>query len=294
MDIPESLVKVLRCPTCGGRLTGSVSGLACSIEREHRFAVKDGFLTFGEPPVGKYDPEYAARYAALWAYGYETLHRGLNESLYRTVSSLVAESLAARPEGAGPPIIVDCGCGVGRSSADCARLAPAGMVLGFDGSLPMLELSERVVCRKSPVAMELADYGFPELTIAGRGADNVFLMRADVERLPMADDSADVALSINVVDRLPGGPGAAFEECHRILRPGGYLVFTDPLNWTDGRLWQRFKNGERLLGVLRDIGFEIECWFDDLSYREILDDRGSFEEFKTLVVQARKRRAGSR
>jgi hypothetical protein len=38
---------------------------------------------------GKYNAAYATKYAGIWALGYETLHRGENEGLYRTVNEMV-------------------------------------------------------------------------------------------------------------------------------------------------------------------------------------------------------------
>ncbi len=296
MTVPGPVLDVLRCPRCHAGLTPAGDSLACAGPERHRFSERGGVLTLAEPPAGKYDPAYAARYAALWAYGFETLNSGLDESLYRTVSSLVAESLAARAAAHAasdaaasvPPIIVDAGCGVGRTTADVARLAPAGWVLGLDGSPAMLELAARIVLGSGKVAVPLPEDGFGDLSITGRRTANAVLARADVEHLPLADAVADVVLSVNIVDRLPQGPEAAFREGLRVLRPGGHLVFTDPLNWTRPRLWRRFPDAESVIELLDDLGFTIECWFDRLPYREIIDARGSFEEFTTLVARARK------
>ena len=288
MTVPGSVSGVLRCPRCRAAFEPAEGALTCTGPDRHRFSEARGFFTLAEPPAGKYDPAYAARYAALWAYGFETLHSGLDESLYRTVSSLVAESLAPRAGAPAPPLVVDAGCGVGRMTADCARLAAAGWVLGVDGSPAMLELAARIVLGSEKVTVPLPEDGFGELEIAGRGAPNALLVRADVEDLPLADAAADVVLSVNIVDRLPEGPEAAFRECRRILRPGGHLIFTDPLNWTRPRLWRRFPDAESIIALVRDLGFEVESWFDRLPYREIIDARGSFEEFTTLVACARK------
>lgn len=294
MSLPGDLLPLLRCPVCGAGFSapeqsdgGPPGGaLACGGNPAHTFAVEDGFLTFGRPPAGKYDPGYAGRYAALWAFGYQTLASGLDEPLYRTVSSLAAEALAAA--GGREAVIVDAGCGVGRVAADCARLASAGVVLGIDGSLAMLELARRIACGNEPVAVDLAAYGFGTLTIPARACANLHLLRADVENLPVADGAADLALSVNVIDRLPRGPERAFAECHRVLRRGGHLVFTDPLNWTEPDLWRRWGDRDAVLGALAAAGFTVETAFDRLLYREILDQRGSVEEFTTLAVLARK------
>lgn len=290
MKVPEKVLQLLRCPTCGAQLSSADSGLACHGSPAHTFQVEDGFLTFAKPPAGKYDPHYAARYAALWAFGYQTLHSGLDESLYRSVSSLAAEALSSRPRSEPPPVLVDCGCGVGRVAADCAALASDGVVLAVDGSPAMLELAESIVHgrRGETVEMDLSVDGFGRLAIQTRTRDNVHFLRADVEDLPVADGCADLALSVNIIDRLPHGPERALADCHRILRPGGCLLFTDPLNWTEPALWEKYGDGREVLRFIEGLGFEVDTWFDDLGYREILDGRRSFEEFNTLVVLARK------
>jgi SAM-dependent methyltransferase len=249
-------------------------------------AQRPGFLVFARPDIGKYQPGYAERYAALWAFGYATLHKGQDESLYRTVSSLVAESLAELATNA--PVIIDAGCGVGRVTGDCARLAPGATIIALDASPPMLAYARRVVHGTEPVEVQLPQYGFPHLVIPPYGLTTPVFARADVEDLPVLDGSADLALSVNIVDRLPHGPDVALRECHRILRPGGTLIFTDPFNWTDPELWSRYPDARSVLRLIEETGFAIDTWFDPLLYREILDGRGSSDEFRTLVVKARK------
>lgn len=275
-------MNVFRCPVTDCRQP--LDGLRCS--RGHEISREGEVLVFATLDPGKYDPEYAARYAALWAYGYETLHTGLDEALYRTVSSFVAEALART---SGAPLIVDAGCGVGRVLGDCAALAPHGTVIAFDASPAMLEQTVKIVLGSEPVEISLPDYGWDALRITSRAARNVVLGRADVEDLPLQDGCADIALSVNIVDRLPHGPDRAFVECHRILKPGGTFVFTDPLNWfRRPDLWARYGDAAAVLRLLEHTGFRIETWFDDLLYFELLDARGSREQFRTLAVKARK------
>ena len=260
-------------------------GLTCPAS--HAVRHEDHILVFGTPAIGKYDPAYAAKYAALWAFGFETRHSGLDEGLYRTAASFVGEALSARPRPS--PLIVDAGCGVGRVLVDCSRLAPNAAVLGFDASPAMLSMVRAIVLGDEPVSVNLAAQGFPALSIAGRRATNVWLARADVEDLPLVDDCADIVLSVNIVDRAPQGPEAVFRECHRILAPGGTFAFFDPFNWIQARFWERYADCSAILHSLESLGFSIETWLDDLFYREILDGRGSFQEFRTMAVKATKK-----
>ncbi len=296
MELTAELLALLRCPECGAELAaGKESALACQGPKPHRFDEQEGFLTFARPMAGKYDPGYAARYAALWAFGYETLHSGADEPLYRAVSSLAGEALAgsagerrgSRPLGARA-VVVDAGCGVGRTLRSLATLAPEATILGLDGSLAMLELARTVVSSEEPIEVDLAGYGFGTLRIPPRPYPNAHLFRADIERFPVADGCADMVLSVNTIDRLAHGPERTLAEAHRVLRPGGTLVFTDPLNWTTPEAWSRYPDAQALLAFIESLGFEITTWFDDLLYRELLDARGSVEEFRTLVVAGRR------
>src|SRR5215470_7395848 len=132
MDLPPEVVRLFRCPSCHAALSTHSGALACDGPERHAVPTEDGIVVFARPDVGKYDPMYASRYAALWTFGYATLHSGLDESLYRTVSSLIAEAIAESRTDA--PVIVDAGCGVGRVTGDAARLAPRATVLAFDAS----------------------------------------------------------------------------------------------------------------------------------------------------------------
>jgi SAM-dependent methyltransferase len=287
LRLPAEVARRLRCPQCSAPLAAVGEEIHCTGADHHPLDIEDDTLVFARPDVGKYQPGYASRYAALWAFGYATLHSGLDEGLYRTVSSFLAETLAANPTER--PFIVDAGCGVGRVTGDCARLAPHADLLALDASPHMLAFARSVVLGTDPIEVQLPDYGFPSLTIPAYGVTGPIFARADVEHLPLEDASVDIILSINIVDRLPTGPELAFRECHRVLKPGGTLIFTDPFNWTEPWLWEKYPDAASVLALLESIGFHLETWFDDLRYREVLDARYSTDEFRTLAVKGRKR-----
>jgi ubiquinone/menaquinone biosynthesis C-methylase UbiE len=56
------------------------------------------------------------------------------------------------------------------------------------------------------------------------GRDNVRAIQADAEALPCADDSFDIVLGHAVLHHLPD-LDQAFREFHRVLKPGGRIVF---------------------------------------------------------------------
>jgi len=56
---------------------------------------------------------------------------------------------------------------------------------------------------------------------------NTEVLRGDLAHLPFADQSFDLIVSRSVVEHLEA-PEAVFAEFHRVLRPGGRVVFTTP------------------------------------------------------------------
>jgi SAM-dependent methyltransferase len=280
------IMDVLRCPTCQVQLRERGGVLECEKDSTHAFGCDGPYIVF-DPSLdhGKYDEEYSARYAFLWAYGYESRNSGLVESLYRAVTALAAEALAATRSI--EPLFVDCGCGAGRSTSDAAILAPLGKFLAVDASSWKLNLAARILRRAEPIEQALPTYGFPNpLTIRGRGLSNVVLAQADAAALPVESGIADVVLSVNLLDRVTS-PLTVLREARRVLKLGGTLVATTPMNWRTEQIWSQYPDVPALLAVLQDCGFRVETWFDQLQYRETLDARGSVDEFTTLVVSAR-------
>jgi ubiquinone/menaquinone biosynthesis C-methylase UbiE len=73
--------------------------------------------------------------------------------------------------------------------------------------------------------------------------------RADAESLPFADESFDLVLGHAVLHHLPDVQ-AAFAEFHRVLRPGGQIVFAGEPSRTGDRLASIPKRGARLFAPL--------------------------------------------
>jgi len=95
-------------------------------------------------------------------------------------------------------LLVDVGCGAGHATALVGRRFPGLRLVGVDLSGEMLARAKR----------------------EARDAPNVGLVRADAMRLPLADASCDVAVSLASIKHWPDrARGVA--EMFRVLRPGG-------------------------------------------------------------------------
>ncbi len=108
-----------------------------------------------------------------------------------------------------------------------------------------------VACGGGLLAPHIADLGYrhlgvdlsPTAVVVAR-TQGVTVVRGDAQRLPLADEVADVVVAGEVLEHVPD-PDAVVAEACRVLRPGGTLVVdTIAATW-----WGRFSSvtvGERL------------------------------------------------
>lgn len=95
---------------------------------------------------------------------------------------------------------------------------------------PTLRIAQKTGCRVSGVDLHndgiaSAKTNARELGLKGR-AD--FRQGNAAERLPFEDSSFDAITCIDAINHLPNRP-RVLEEWRRVLKPGGRLLFTDPI-----------------------------------------------------------------
>ncbi len=170
-----------------------------------------------------------------------------------------ARALALCPDLPHSPVILDLGCGVGGQTLQVAELT-AGSIMAIDSHAASIERLQKAI------------------TVRGLG-ERVRAMVGDMTRLELPPESCDLIWSEGALYSI--GLRNALHVCYGLLRPGGYLAFTDAV-WrkenppasvkdsfdldypTMGRL-------EEDLAALQDSGFVLvghftlpdEAWWDD-------------------------------
>ena len=123
-----------------------------------------------------------------------------------------------------PPLdVTDIGCGEGYLTIEISKWARS--VVGIDRSDEVLERAKALATR--------------------RHVHNVEWKKGDLSRLPLRDESVDVALLSQSLHHA-SDPERAIAETTRILRPGGRLLILD-LRQHD-QTWVRSRFGDRHLG----------------------------------------------
>jgi SAM-dependent methyltransferase len=163
------------------------------------------------------------------------------------------------------------------------QVGPAGRVIGVDMTPEMIDLA-----RRNAEKMGLA---------------NVTFHQAEIERLPLGNDSVDVVMS-NCVINLSPDKAAVYGEIFRVLKPGGRLAISDVVSLAplpaevkqDLALWAACAAGAMvkadLEALLAQLGFvEVHIQLNPASagyIRQWLPGRGLEDYLAAASLTARK------
>jgi 2-polyprenyl-3-methyl-5-hydroxy-6-metoxy-1,4-benzoquinol methylase len=153
--------------------------------------------------------KYSRKGAYHWTEAFGPVHRINAFTLARY--ELVARLLTPAPTRGSQ--ILDVGCGDGAMSAFLAKKLGVS-VTGVD---------------TDDLAIELATQQFKHHGLTGQ------FIRVDGYAYPFPDAGFDVVVSSDVIEHVRQ-PEALLREAWRVLRPGGHLVVTTPIRYTEAPL----------------------------------------------------------
>lgn len=194
--------------------------------------------------------------------------------LYASLSRIV-QIYTNRPY----PVILDLGCGPGLLSVEILKQIPDSMVIGIDPLIKMLVLANK----------NMEETGF-------RGFNPILGVS---EKISVKNESIDIIVSRFSLPYWKY-PNQSFSEMHRVLKPGGKIIF-EALNKKFPR-WRLFciKIGMLLNHSGRDVSKyhvdaydfaytqeEVEIFFEKAGFT-ILKKEGEKNEWKFLVVAEKK------
>jgi len=183
--------------------------------------------------------------------------------------------------------VVELGCGVGRWIGDLAKENPKADFWGIDFSYQMLKRANEFWNENADINLNLIHLGFPPIQIQGYQLQNIQFGLAKAEDLPFDNETQDVVLSSFLLDRLKD-PLQGLKEMNRVLKSNGKMVLISPLNFFRKKDWETFHPPIKLFHILKNMGFEILDWVDDMIIEEPLDRRGNAVKWKCAAVVCQK------
>lgn len=126
----------------------------------------------------------------------------------RKALSMISDPLISLVHPLKDKIVVDLGIGTGCLAFRALELSPPSMLVGID-------FSSKGLC----VARNISKHSkFQELSCD--------MIKADLERLPIADKSVDVIISQATINLLPD-KACALKEIARVAKPGARIAISD-------------------------------------------------------------------
>jgi ArsR family transcriptional regulator len=169
-----------------------------------------------------------------------------------------------------PPLdVADLGCGEGYLTLEAA--AWARRVTAIDRSAAVLAKA-RALARKRRIA-------------------NVTWKRGDIERVPLADASVDVALLSQALHHA-ADPARAVAEAARVVRPGGQVLVLDLR--PHGQAWVKDRLGDQWLGFRDDQLTHLLTAAGLADIRTRVGTRRAGGPFTVIIASARKPAAPAR
>lgn len=163
-----------------------------------------------------------------------------------------------------PPLrVADLGCGEGYLTIEASRFA--SRVIAIDRSAEVLARGRALAAR--------------------RRVSNVTWKRGDLEKLPVADASVDVALFSQALHHA-ADPAGALSEAVRIVVPGGRVLVLDLAE--HDQAWVQERLGDRWLGFPRE---QLSRLLEDAGLVDVKVTTGthrSGDPFTVLIASGRK------
>lgn len=222
---------------------------------------------------------FVKKYVTLWAYGYLNGY-GQSEGLYSCITRLL--SLLSCP----PNNILDIGCGIGRSSFDAANLFKNSKIVGIDNSAIMIEYAEKINSNfYKNTRIDLPDVYINNLVMPSFNYKNIDFVNVSFnDYIKNQTKQLDLIINVNYLDR-SASIKQDIKQMYNALSNNGYVIGSTPLNFRD---YNEPITKKELFLIFQEIGFDVNIFFDNLIYQEVLDIRQSVEEYKVVCYMLKK------
>ena len=196
-------------------------------------------MSLSEPTFATYVPETAF---GIWFLRTHTWKHHVLRVAINDIRQLIHSAI---PDA---PVIVDVGCGQGASFHLLANAFRPSRIIGVDFHAPSLELAAKA-------AKAVAD----NQAMPG----DIMLLQGDCAHLSLPDASADIVFCHQSFHHLVE-QHSALDEFHRVLKPGGVLLFAESTDayiksWVIRLLFRHpmhvQKSADAYLDMIRSAGF---------------------------------------